>query len=81
MEIKTIAKKWGSSIGVIIPKEVVEAKKIRENDEIIIEVVKTPLIASEVFGMIRGKNKKSGQEIKDEMRRGWESDSDRKRWK
>ena len=66
---------------MIIPKEVVEAKKIRENDEIIIEVVKTPLIASEVFGMLRGKIKKSGQEIKDEMRRGWESDSDRKRWK
>ena len=81
MEIKTIAKKWGSSIGVIIPKEVVEAKKIRENDEIIIEVAKTPLIAGEVFGMLRGKIKKSGQEIKDEMRRGWESDSDRKRWK
>lgn len=81
MEIKTIAKKWGSSIGVIIPKEVVEERKIRENDEIIIEVTKAPLIVREIFGMLRGKIKKSGQEIKDEMRNGWESRADRKIWK
>lgn len=70
MEVKTTAKKGGSSIGVIIPKEIVEAKRIRENDELIIEIKKRPL-AGELFGMFpEWKSKKSAQELKDEMRRG-----------
>ena len=77
MEVKVKAKRWGSSIGVIIPKEIVEARRIKENDEVIIEVKNRPL-AGEFFGRLKGKLKKSAQEIKDEMRRGWESDSDRK---
>ena len=70
-EIKTKAKRWGSSIGIIIPKEVVEAKKIRENDEIIIEIKNRPL-AKEFFGIFKGQIKKSAQELKDEARRGWD---------
>ena len=69
-EIKTTAKKWGSSIGVIIPKEVVEAKKIKENDQIIIEIKTRPL-AKEFFGIFKGKIKKSAQELKDDARKGW----------
>ena len=69
MEIKTIARKWGSSIAVIIPREVADKKRIKENEEIIMEVKKRPL-ASELFGVLSG-IKKSGQELKDEMRKGW----------
>jgi len=29
MEIKTIARKWGSSIAVIIPREVADKKRIK----------------------------------------------------
>lgn len=71
MEIKTVARRWGSSIGIIIPKEVVEAKKINENEEIVIEIKKRPL-AGEFFGKLKGKLKKSAQEIKDESRIGWQ---------
>lgn len=78
MEIKTTAKKWGSSIGVIIPKEVVDAKKIRENDKIIIEI-KTRPSSKNMFGRFPRKFGKTAQEIKDEAREGWLSDSDRKR--
>ena len=70
MEIKTIAKRWGSSIGIIIPKEVVESNKIRENDTIKIEIKNRPL-AKEFFGRFKGKFKHSTQELKDEARRGW----------
>ncbi len=70
MEVRTIAKKWGSSIGVILPKNVVEAKRIRENDELIIEIKKRPL-AGELFGKFPRKSGKSAQQIKDEMRLGW----------
>lgn len=81
MEIKTIAKKWGSSIGIIIPKEVVETKKIKENDEIIIEIKKSVLVR-DLFGMFpKITSKETAQELKDEMRKGWESDSDKKKWR
>lgn len=83
MEIKTIARKWGSSIGVIIPKEVVDTKKIKENDEIIVRVDTIKPKAGVLFGFLRNW-KKSTQEIKDEMRGGWLSASDREReekWK
>ncbi len=33
-EIKTTAKKWGSSIGIIIPKEIVEKEKIKEGEKL-----------------------------------------------
>ena len=79
MEIKTTAKKWGSSIGVIIPKEVVDAKKIKENDKITIEIKARPL-AGDMFGRFPMLTSgKSAQELKDEIREGWLSDSDRKR--
>lgn len=80
MEIKVRAKRWGSSIGVIIPKDIIESKKIKENDEFTIEITKRPL-AGEFFGRLKGKLRKSAQEIKDEMREGWMSDSDKERWK
>jgi antitoxin component of MazEF toxin-antitoxin module len=83
MEVKTIARKWGSSIGVILPKNVVEAKKIRESDEVVITIEKIRPKAGVLFGYLKGW-KKPTQEIKNELREGWESDSDRKRnekWK
>lgn len=77
MEVKVRAKKWGSSIGVIIPKEIVDARKIKENDEITIEIKKDKPKAGELFGLLADW-KTPTQQIKDEMRRGWESGSDRK---
>ena len=70
MEVKAIAKRWGSSIGVILPKRVVETKRIRENDELIIDIKKRPL-AGELFGKFPRKSGKSAQQLKDEMRAGW----------
>lgn len=32
--IKATAKKWGSSIGIIIPKDIVEKEKIKEGQDI-----------------------------------------------
>ena len=71
MEIETVAKKWGSSLGIILPKSVVETKKIKENDKVIIEVKERKAKAGELFGILKDW-KKSTQEIKDEMKRGWE---------
>ena len=80
MEVRTKARRWGSSLAVILPKAFVDARRINENDEIVIEVRK-PLLVKDVFGILKGKIKRPTQEIKDEMRRGWLSASDREREK
>ena len=71
MEVKTKARKWGSSLAVILPKATVEAKNIKENDELTVIIEKRPL-AGELFGRFPRKSKRTAQELKDEARRGWE---------
>ena len=67
-EVKT--RKWGSSIGVVLPKEVVDEIGIKPDETIRIDVRKS-LKAKDVFGMFPRLSKKSAQELKDEMRKGW----------
>ena len=71
MKIKTLAKKWGNSIGIILPKSVVDLRKIQENDEIIIEI-KTQSIRGDLFGKYPRTSKRTAQELKDEARKGWD---------
>ena len=63
-------KKWGNSMGVILPKILVEKENLEENDKIIIEIVKQADL-SDVFGSIK-KRRMSGQEFKNMIRKGWE---------
>ena len=69
MEIEVKAKKWGDSIGVIIPKEIVEQEKIKPNDKLNIIIAKKADL-SRFFGTL--KTKKSTQEMKDDARRIWD---------
>jgi len=78
MEVKAIAKKWGSSIGIIIPKEVVDAKRIKENDKITIEIKTRPL-AGEMFGMLKGW-RIDAQKVKDDIRKE-EKMAEERKWK
>ncbi len=68
-EVQCVAKRWGSSLGIIIPKEVVEHEHISENEKIVVEIKKKHL-AGEFFGVLAGW-KRPTQEIKEEMRKGW----------
>jgi len=72
MITEVTAKKWGNSLGVVLPKEWVEKEHIHEGDSLFIQVVKEVDI-SKSFGMLKGKIKMSGQEFKDMVREGWES--------
>ena len=67
-------KKWGSSMAVIIPQEIVKKQHIKEGDDIALNVFKKGDLR-DVFGKL--KTKMSGQEFKDLARKGWESSSDR----
>lgn len=52
-EVKT--KQWGNSLGVIIPKEVVNALKIKPHEKIKIIVEKKENPLKELFGWGKGK--------------------------
>ena len=68
MEVEAIVRKWGSSIGFVIPKEVAEKEKIKPNSKVKFEIIKVTDI-SDTFGKL--KRKLSGQEFKDKARSGW----------
>lgn len=70
MTVEVITRKWGNSIGVILPKELVEREQIKENKKIIIDIIKEADL-SDVFGLIK-KRKMSGQRVKDLSREEWE---------
>lgn len=71
-KVKVKAKQWGSSLGFIIPNEVVKEQKIREGDELEIELQKVTDI-EQLFGIAHGKRQTglTTQRIKDELRAGW----------
>ena len=74
VEIETKTRRWGSSIGLVLPKKIVEEEGIKPNEKIIINIKKRPL-AKEFFGKFPNWGK-STQELKDEMRSGWMSATD-----
>lgn len=68
MSIEVKVKRWGNSLGVILPQNYLEERGISLNDEIIVEAFKVADI-SKAFGSL--KRKMSGQEFKDMVREGW----------
>lgn len=69
MTTEVTVRKWGNSFGVVLPKELIEKQNLTENETICINVVKVAHI-KHVFGTV--KIKRSGQEFKDFVRKGWE---------
>ena len=63
-------KKWGNSIGVVLPKEVLESEHIKgEHEKLFVLVRKQDKTFSETFGLLKGKLKKPTQQMKDEIRK------------
>jgi len=69
--VETRLKKWGNSLGVIIPKEVIDNQSLKEEEEVSVIVVSknSSKVLKETFGIGKGKIKKSGQQFKNEARR------------
>lgn len=74
MEIETKTKKWGSSLGVIIPREIVKEERLREGQEIRIDILsRKKTTGADIFKMVekhplpKTKDKRSTQEILDEV--------------
>ncbi len=69
-DINTKIRKWGDSLAVIIPKEIANKEKIHVEDTVHLSI-KKEMDFSDLFGIAKGKLKKSAQQLKDESREGW----------
>lgn len=68
-EIETIARKWGDSIAIIIPKNIAEDEQIKPKSKVRVKLIRDDDL-SDLFGKF--KTKKTPMELKDEGRDGWE---------
>jgi antitoxin component of MazEF toxin-antitoxin module len=69
MATELVIKKIGNSFGVIFPKRLMEEKRLKTNETVVIEVVKKADLRK-AFGSLK-ERKMSGQEFKDLVRKGW----------
>ena len=66
MVVKVKLKKWGSSIGCVIPKDIIEKNDLQEDDEIFLTISKKKDMR-DLFNTMQLGN---AQENKDFVRRG-----------
>lgn len=69
IEVKTKLRKWGNSLGIVIPLAKAKQEEMKEGEEVLALVNKEKNVLEETFGMLKGKRKQSGQEIKDMIRK------------
>ena len=68
MAIRTVVRKWGNSLGVVIPSEEASKEGLKENDEVEI-VIRKAMDIRELFGKYKFRDLQS---LKDELREGWD---------
>ena len=74
MTIQVKTKKWGNSIGIIIPSETVEMLNIKPEETIEVEVSKKSNVLKELFGAMKFKKvtEKILKEIRKDLESKWE---------
>jgi len=72
MIVETQTKKWGNSVGVIIPNSALKKLNIKPEERIIIDIHKKTNVLKELFGAAKSKNKSAKQMI-NEFRKEAES--------
>ena len=71
MFVNVTLKKWGNSLGLVVPSDLVEKLDLKENQQIRVNIEDLKAnLAKELWGAI--KLNKSPQELKDEARTGWD---------
>lgn len=54
MEIETKTRRWGSSLGIIIPKKLVKEERLREGQEIRIDILsRKKTTGADIFGKLK----------------------------
>ena len=68
MNMKTKVRCWGNSLGIVLPKALVDEEELKEGEEVEITIRKVSDVRS-----LRGKYPfKNLQHEKEEMKRGWQ---------
>ena len=70
IEVESKLRRWGRSIGLVVPKKIVETEKLKEGDSVKLVLAKKSNVLKEVFGTLRFK--RSTDEIL--------SESDKEAW-
>jgi len=62
-------RRWGSSLGLIVPKEFVLKQRLKSGEEVLFEIKKKTLV-KDIFGALKDW-KVNSQKVKDELRKEW----------
>ena len=65
LEIETKLRKWGNSLGIVVPQKKLERVHMKAGEEIRVFLIKKNNVLKETFGTL--KFKKSTQQMMDEM--------------
>lgn len=76
VELEALPRRWGNSLAIIIPAEIVEKQRISEREPVKITVEKKRPKAGVLWGYLKDW-KTPTQQLKDEARAGWMSVTDR----
>ena len=68
LELKTKVRAWGNSLGLTLPKNAVKQLQLHKDQEVKVLIMGPINVLQETFGMLKGKIKKSSQQLKDEAR-------------
>ena len=66
--IRARVRRWGSSLGIVVPSEVVKELRLKAGDEAIVEIDRAGI--EEAFGSLKDWAV-DPQKLKDELRGGW----------
>jgi len=61
-------RRWGSSLGIVVPSEVAKELRLKAGDEVVLEIDQAGI--EDAFGSLRDWAV-NPQRLKDELRRGW----------
>lgn len=70
IEFETVTRKWGNSLGIAIPREIIEKAHIKPNKELKIFIPEKNINLSKVFGTLD--IKEPTQKILEKIREGEE---------
>jgi antitoxin component of MazEF toxin-antitoxin module len=66
-------RRWGNSLGIIIPSNIIKNQSINENSEIEIMInLKSKTKAGDIFGILKGKLKRSTEDLLNEVNKDFE---------
>ncbi len=57
---------WGSSLGIVIPSELIRSQNLREGDEVSVDI-RPAMTLRDLFGILKG-HEIDAQKMKDEIR-------------